>query len=465
MKYPHIFLIAFIFWLLASCKNPKSSQTSYPEVDALFTERIAKDEPGCALAIIRDGEITYQKGYGMANLDYEIPLSPSSVFRIASVSKQVTAACIHLLAQEGKLSLDDDIRKYFPDLPDYGYTITIRHMIHHTSGLRDYVNLFYLAGFSDDDHYSDEELLQMIFRQKALNFPPGEEFLYCNSGYFLLGQIVGQVSGQNLRAFAEENIFQPLGMTHTHYHNNHKEVVPDRAMGYSPTKEGYEVAVTTLDMIGDGGIFTTVGDYSKWGENYDHHKVGGEKLYKAMVTRGILNNGDTLTYASGIDVDRYRGLLTFSHGGSWVGYRTYFLHFPEEKLSIIIFANLSSLWPGGLAWEVADIVLVDKLAPRESFSSPQPEPEEKVEIPAPFMAGLEGTYYSEELDAYYTISREKDVYQFHAPRLNVSPILTRPSGDMLIQNWITLEVDKVGADIRGLNMGADRVKNIYLEKL
>ncbi len=461
----HLLILSLNLGLLLSCQTPKQTTPSRPEIDALFEAYDKEDSPGFVLAIMQDGEITYQKGYGMANLDYGIPLSPSSVFRIASVSKQVTAACIQLLALDGKLSLDDDVRDYFPKLPDYGHTVTIRHMIHHTSGIRDYVGLFYMAGFSDDDHYSDEELIEMVFRQKELNFPPGEDYLYCNSGYFLLGQIVEKITGQNLREFAQERIFQPLGMENTHFHNNHKEVVANRATGYSPTKEGYDISVTTLDMIGDGGVFTTVQDFAKWANNYEQLSVGGEDFLTAMETRGILNSGDTLTYASGIDVDTYRGLKTLSHGGAWVGYRTFFLRFPEENTNIILFANRSDVWPGGFGWKVADILLADKMTAKEPEPERGDDQEEKERITAPYLKGLEGQYYSEELDAYYTISWEEDTYQFHLPRLQTGPIHADENGRMSIWNWITLDPVFEGGTLSGIKMGADRVKNIYLRKL
>ncbi|MFB3126207.1 MAG: serine hydrolase domain-containing protein, partial [Candidatus Acidiferrales bacterium] len=236
-----------------------SADTLTNRVDKVFAQWDKPGSPGCALGVIKGGELIYKRGYGMANLEHNIPISSTSVFRIGSTSKQFSALSILLLVEEGKLSLDDNIRKYLPEMPDYGSPVTIRHLIHHSSGIRDYLTLMSLVGKGDDDFYTDEDVVVMLARQRELNFNPGDRFLYSNSGYFLLSQIVKRASGQSLREYAAEKIFGPLGMQNTHLHDDHTLIVQSRASGYSPRKDGdYQINMTTLGMVGDGGVFTTV---------------------------------------------------------------------------------------------------------------------------------------------------------------------------------------------------------------
>jgi CubicO group peptidase (beta-lactamase class C family) len=339
-------------------------------VDKLFAEWGRADSPGCALGIIQDGQFVYKRGYGMATLEHDVPITSWTVFRIASTSKQFTAMCIALLVEQGRIALDDDIHKYLPELPEYEYPITIRHLVHHTSGLRDYLELMELAGTRDEDFYTDDEGLEMLARQKALNFAPGEEYLYSNTGYYLLGIIVRRVSGQSLRAFAEENVFRPLGMANTHFHDDHTEIVARRATGYSPNEEkekgGYRIDETTLNLVGDGGVFTTVEDLFLWDQNFYRNRLGlgGNALIRQILTPGTLNNGSPLNYAFGLVAGNYKGLRTISHSGGFVGFRAEMIRFPEQKFSVICLANLSTIDPTHLARQVADIYLADQLEER-----------------------------------------------------------------------------------------------------
>jgi CubicO group peptidase (beta-lactamase class C family) len=345
--------------------QPVESKTD--RVDSLFAEWDRADSPGCALGIIEDGQLVYKRGYGMATLEHGVPITYRTVFRIASTSKQFSATCIALLVEQGRIALDDDVHKYLPELPEYGYPITIRHLVHHTSGLRDYLELMELAGMRDQDFYTDDEVLEMLARQKALNFAPGEEYLYSNTGYYLLGTIVRRVSGQSLRTFAEENIFHPLGMARSHFHDDHAEIVPRRATGYSPNEEkekgGYRIDETTLNLVGDGSVFTTVEDLSLWDQNFYHNRLGqgGDALIRQILTPGTLNNGDPLNYAFGLVAGDYKGLRTISHSGGFVGFRAEMIRFPGQKLSVICLANLSTIDPTHLARQVADIYLADQL--------------------------------------------------------------------------------------------------------
>jgi len=345
------------------------------KVDALFDKWDSTISPGAALAIIQDGEIIYKRGYGMANLEQNIPITSKTVFRIGSTSKQFTAACIALLSLQGKLSLDDDIRKYLKEFPAYDKPVTIRHLIHHTSGLRDYLGLAYLSGKSNDDFYSPEDTVAMIARQKGLNFIPGDEHLYSNSGYFLLGVIVSRVSGKSLNKFAQEHIFKPLGMHDTHFHDDYTMIVKSRADGHAHTKNGFKISNTTLNHVGDGGVFTTVEDLYLWDQAFYDYKLGKE-LMDLMHQTGTLNDGKKLEYAFGLTVNEYKGLKLVSHGGAFVGFRAELIRFPEERFSVICLANLGSINPSKLCRQVADIYLADKFTeetpPEQEAASPTP---------------------------------------------------------------------------------------------
>lgn len=349
-------LIAILFASYAAAQGP--AEDIQKQVDKVFAAFDKPGSPGCALGVIRDGQLVQSRGYGLANLEHNLPITGSSVFDIGSTSKQFTATAILLLEQQGKLSLGDDIRKHIPELPDYGHPITIRHLLNHTSGLRDYLTLMALAGTDFDGITGDAEALRLITRQKALNFPPGDEHLYSNSGFFLLSIIVKRASGKSLREFAAENIFGPLGMTSTHFHDNHAEIVPRRATGYAPRREGgFQIDMSGFEQTGDGAVYTTVEDLLLWDRNFYEPKVGGPKLLEQVHSTGVLNNGEKLTYAAGLVVSQYKGLKTVSHGGAWAGYRADLLRFPEQKFSVICLCNVANSNPSRLARQVAEVYL------------------------------------------------------------------------------------------------------------
>lgn len=335
------------------------------QVDKIFAEYGASS-PGCALGVVRDGGLVYSKGYGLASLEHGVPLTPQSVFDIGSVAKQFTAASILLLAQDGKLSLDDDVRKFVPEMPDYGTPITLRHLLHHTSGIRDYIALLTLGGINIEDVATQEESLAFIARQKTLVFRPGDEYSYSNSGYFLLSVIVERVSGKTMRAFAQERIFGPLGMTSTQYLDDHTLVIPRRATSYLPRPEGGFLLVTSdWKQTGDGGILTTVEDLAKWDQNFYDPKVGGPALIEQLETTGVLNSGEKIEYARGLAVDEYRGLRRVSHNGGWMAFVSEMIRFPTERFSVITLCNLGTADMTAMTLQVVDLYLVDRLQPAD----------------------------------------------------------------------------------------------------
>src|SRR5580765_2413087 len=332
-------------------------------VDKVFEKWNRTDSPGCALSVMKDGHIVYKHGYGMADLDHNVTITSSTVFHVASMSKQFTAAAILLLAQQGKLSLDDDVRKYIPELPDFGSTITIRHLIHHTSGLRDQWSLLQLAGWRySQDLITDEDVLSVLTMQKDLNFKPGEKHVYCNTGYTLLAIIVKRVSGMSFREFTTKNIFEPLGMKSTFFRDDHAEIVKNNAYGYEPAKgETFRISITNFDTAGATSLHTTVEDLALWDENFYHPRVGGPSLPEQMLQKGKLNNGEVLDYAFGLVLEKYRGLDTVDHAGGDAGYRSDMTRFPGQHFSAAVLCNSADTHPTGLVRKVADIYLAKDL--------------------------------------------------------------------------------------------------------
>lgn len=332
-------------------------------IDRIFAQWDRSDSPGCALGVFRDGRIVYARGYGMANLELGVALSPQSVLDIGSTSKQFTAMSVVLLAQQGKLSLDDDVRKHIPELPAYEKPVTIRHILTHTSGLRDYLTLWYLAGIDDADYTTEAEALEVIARQKVLNFAPGEQRLYSNSGFFLASVLVERASGKSLAQFAEENIFRPLGMRHTRFNNDHTSIIPGRATGYARRDGGgYSTSMSDFEQIGDGGVLTSIEDLQLWDENFYTGKVGGRAAIELLHQRAVLNNGRTESFALGLIVDTHRGQRRVRHGGSWAGYRAELMRFPDQHLSVATLCNLAGTDPTTLARRVAEVYLAPAFA-------------------------------------------------------------------------------------------------------
>jgi CubicO group peptidase (beta-lactamase class C family) len=341
------------------------------KVDQVFAAYDKPDTPGCALGIVRDGEFIYKKGYGTASLELGVPLTPQSVFYMGSVSKQFTAASVVLAAEQGYLSLDDDVRKYIPELPSYTKTITLRQMLHHTSGFRDILGLLLLAGRNFEDIHPTSELLDLLSRQKAINYLPGDEFLYSNTNFFLMSVVIRRATGKPLSQFADENIFKPLGMTHTRFYDDHTAVVSGRVPAYEPRPDGgFRIDWSTnFDKIGDGGLMSSVDDLLEWDRNFYANKLGKGTLLKEIETQGVLNNGKQIEYALGLFISTYRGLPIVEHGGALFGYRTELLRFPQQKFSVITLCNVGTSNPGRLSYQIADLYLRGKLAPEPPASA------------------------------------------------------------------------------------------------
>ncbi len=353
--------------------------------DAIFAAVDSRRSPGCAIAVMRDGRIIYSRGYGMADLATGIPNTPATVFHVGSVAKQFTASAVLLLAQDGLVGLDDDVRRYVPEVPDFGLApITIRHLLHHTSGLRDQWELLVLAGWRySRDLISDTDVLNVVSRQRRLNFAPGSAWAYSNTGYTLLARVVARASGKSFRQFTTERIFRPLGMQRSFFRDDHAEIVADIAHGYRPAGDGYRLAPTHLDTVGATSLLTTAEDLARWDGHFLTPRIGGAELIRQQLAPGALDNGQQLDYAAGLVIGSYRGLRTIEHGGGDAGYVADLLRFPDQRFGVAVLCNTATIDPSSAARRIADI----HLAPLFNRAEPQ-----TLELSTAVLASRVGTY-------------------------------------------------------------------------
>jgi CubicO group peptidase (beta-lactamase class C family) len=445
--------------------------TPDPQIDAIFSAWDKKDSPGCALGVFKDGKVAYSRGYGMASLEHGAPITKDSVFYAGSVSKQFTAMTAALAIQQGKLSYDDPIRKYLPELPPYADAIKVSNLLHHTSGLRDYNTLLSIAGRRDEDAWDNRVVLQMTARQTQLNFQPGDEYLYSNTGYTLLATIVERATGTKFADFADANIFKPLGMEVTHYHVDAKRLVHGRALAYEGRDGLWTLDTPVNERAGAGGVYTNIPDLLKWDENFYTGRVGGPDVLKRIQTQGKLNDGKTLTYAWGLEIGTYRGLRIVEHGGSLGGYRAHILRFPSQHTSIALLCNLGTIVPSGLARRVANAVIGDR------FTQPAPAAPAsaggrgggslQTPPPATMPAGTSfadyaGTYVSAEVDGTFTVTVD-------GPKLllkretDVEPAVMQAGGtpDEFRARGLTIRFQRdAGKRVTALSVDAGRVRDI-----
>jgi CubicO group peptidase (beta-lactamase class C family) len=338
--------------------NAQLSEEKSRQIDSIFLSWNQPNHPGGTVGIMKEGKVVYSKAFGLASLEYLVPNTPGTRFNIASVSKQFTSMGIVLLDLQGKLSMDDDIRIHLPELPDFGDTITIRHLMHHTSGLRSLHALLGLAGWRGDDSRTNEDLLRLMKNQKDLNFPPGNEYLYCTTGYMFMADIIERVSGETFADWMLENVLLALGMIHTYVEDDYSRVVPSNATSYYDSNDSdFSRAVEFWGYVGSGNIHSTTGDLLNWLSCYYHPPTGWEDAFELMQTRGILNKGDTLSYAFGVMVDEYKTHRRLQHGGAIGGYRSMAQAFPDEELNLVLLTNFSSSDVGSKIGRMADLML------------------------------------------------------------------------------------------------------------
>jgi len=384
---------------LAAQQTAPSDLTA--KIDRVF-DRFTRTTPGCGVGLAKDGRPLYVHAYGSSNLEYDVPNTENTVFESGSVAKQFTASAMLMLVADGKVSLDDDIRKYLPEVPSFGgQTIRIRNLLTHTSGLRDQWGLLGIEGRGPGTQvHSLATTLDLVAHQKMLNFLPETDYLYSNTGYALAALIIERVSGKSLQDFTQERLFKPLGMTHTQWRDDFTRVVPNRATAYNGSEAtGFHQDMPFTDMIGNGGVLSTMGDLLKWNENLDHPVVGGPRYVDAMQTQMRLTNGRVLSYALGLEVVDYQGVREVGHGGSTAGYRTFLARYPEQHVSAAVWCNAAYANPTVLLHQVVDLVLV------KSASAAQQAVAQKVESSSPeLLTRWAGMYRDPHTDQTVTVS-------------------------------------------------------------
>ncbi len=463
---------AIVAMSLALAATPDlQSRTSNLQVDGVFAAWDTRSSPGCAMGVFENGATTYAKGYGMASLEHEVPITPASVFYAGSVSKQFTAMGAAIAMQQGRLSYDDPIRKYLPELPAYADAIKVSHLLHHTSGLRDYNTLLAMAGRRDEVAWDNRVVLQMTARQSALNFTPGDEYLYSNTGYTLLASVVERATGQAFAAFADAHIFKPLDMGVSHYHVDATRLVRHRALAYGGRAGQWTLDTPINERAGAGGLYTSIPDLQKWDENFYSGRVGGAEVLRKLQTPGSLNGGKPIAYAWGLQIGEYRGLPIVEHSGALGGYRAHLLRFPAQHTSVALLCNASTIATTPLSRRVADIVLKDR------FTAP---------VPAAVPSGVAGSilgrlpdsgtavayqayagaYYSEELDAMFTISANGNDVRLQRDTDPV-PIVLRMEGptDEFRAAGLTIRFRRDAAQkVTGFSVDSGRVRGIMFTR-
>ena len=399
-------------------------------IDSLLSEYDART-PGVAVVVVRNGQVSFAKGYGMANLEYETPITPRTVFHVASVSKQFTAFAIYLLSKDGKLSLDDDIRRFIPELPDFGKPIRIRHLLAHTSGLRDQWAMLTLAGWQMEDVITTEQIVRLASRQRGLNFATGSAFGYSNTGYTLLAEAVKRISGMSFAEFARANIFTPLGMHSTFFYDDfHKVLDRNRAYSYERVNGQFAKRELHYSTAGATSLMTTAEDLAKWVNNFANPVVGDVQVIRDFNAVSTLDAGgpviwgaspgDTTYHAKGQVHYKHRGASVISHGGHDAGFRAVLMRFPEHNLAVITLSNNEHYTMLGKVLPIAELYLADQLEPTVAATGSRPPARNSVTPPAIShrLADFAGDYRSEELSTEYRLEVRNGKLIMTHPRLS-----------------------------------------------
>ncbi|MCB0278139.1 MAG: beta-lactamase family protein [Calditrichaeota bacterium] len=468
----NIFLIA----ILSFSASSQSTHTLESKIDALFQE-YRSGTPGVAVAVVKNGAILFKKGYGSANLEYDIPISTKTRFHVASVSKQFTAFAIYLLADQGKINLDDDISTYFPELPKYKKPIRIRHLLAHTSGLRDQWALLTLAGWRMEDVITTEQILNLVFRQTGLNFEPGSQFLYSNTGYTLLARIVEHVTGQSFSNYTKEAIFDPLMMNDTEFYDDYHKVIKDRAYSYEQINSKFLKKKLNYSTVGATSLFTTVEDLAKWVSNFHQPIVGTAKLIKSFNDVSLLDNsspviwsqraGRIIYHAKGQLKYEHKGLTVMSHGGHDAGFRAVLTRFPEHQFAVITLSNNEDYPMISKVMPVAELYLENYLQPTEIISTEQSENKAQPYEKTTDLDQFSGFYANDELSTTYQILVKNGQLIMRHHRLEDIQLNETASGHFSGINSFPIELvftksDKKVQSFTISNFGA---KNIVFKKI
>jgi CubicO group peptidase (beta-lactamase class C family) len=475
MRNKLIMITASSFLISISVKAQSTNDSIKSKINGLFKQFDNQNSPGAAVVIVKDGEIVYKKEFGIANLEYGIPIKSNSIFHIGSVSKQFTAFSILLLEDQGKLSLDDDIRIYLPEINEFRSKIKIRHLIHHTSGLREIEGLLQLCGISTADLIEEEQLMRLIIRQSDLNFNPGDELEYCNTGYILLAKIVERITDESFSQWTEKNIFKPLGMVNSQFYRDCTEIVKKRAYPYWIPADDKKLikGILNYSYVGPTSVFTTSDDMAKWLNNFTQPKVGNEQIINKMLFEtDTLNNGELLDYGYGIGVTLHKGHKVNLHSGHDAAYRAADLYFPEHNLGIAILSNFYSINPMEYGFKIADMFLEDKTVSHQSVDNKHTAKETEFEgnfsIQPKNLKEYEGKYFSNELQIIYDIKLQDTTLILTFWR-NEDVVLTTEQNDYFTGNqWWVRKIKfsrNEKREIIGFKLTSGRVRTLKFQKI
>ena len=437
-----------------------------PLVNRVFARWDSTTGPGCAVGIDRAGAKRFTRAFGEADLEYDIPNKPETIFEAGSISKQFTAAATVLLALDGKLDLSDDVRKYVPELPTYERPITIRHLLNHTSGLRDWGEIAALAGWPRETRvHTHDDVLDILAHQRALNYPPGDRYSYTNSGYNLLAIIVSRVSGQTFATFTRERIFTPLGLTSTQWRDDFRRIVKGRAQAYSRSRDGrWELEMPFENVHGNGGLLTTVSDLLTWTAMLEHPTPAWKPMVDSLHVRGRLTNGDTITYALGLVVSEYRGVPRVEHSGATAGYRADVLRFPGRGLAVAVLCNAANANPSLYANQLVDSLLAPALGPVPARAE-RPRPDSATWKPnAGELAAYAGTYYSPDVETTLEASVKDGVltlFRRPAARFAMRPVSRDTFAGFDDRVWFTRDAS---GRVNALHVAGGRAYDVVFER-
>lgn len=453
--------------------SQSSNEIIERKIDSLFSG-YDTETPGVSIAVVRNGQIIFKKGYGMATLEYNIPITPKTIFHVASVSKQFTAFSIYLLEKHGKISFEDDIRKFIPELPDYGKTIKIKHLLAHTSGLRDLWALLTLAGWHLEDVITTDQIIKLAINQKGLNFETGTAFGYCNTSFTLLAETVKRITGRSFASFTKANIFEPLEMTNTQFYDDFQGIVKNRAYSYEIRNHGYIKKELNYSNVGPTSLFTTVEDLSKWANNFSNPIVGDTQLIREFNKISLLDNNkpviyratvkDTLYHAKGQLHWYHKGLKLISHGGHDAGFRAFLARFPENDLSIITLSNDEHYNILKNGFEIADLHLKDEFKDIIAIDNPSnQDSNDNTEKYSTNLKDFIGKYYSNELTTNYAVKVQGDKLVMTHKRLSDIELTQIGSDKFSGTNHFSFEMEflRNGKGVIGFaisNFGAKNIK-------
>ena len=451
--------------LLAPSATAGQQAEAHDAVDRVFADWSSTEAAGCAVGVERDGHRVLSRAYGMADLEHDVRNTPATIFEAGSVSKQFTAAAIILLVQDGLLRLDDDVRRYVPELPDYGSTITIRHLLTHTSGLRDWGSIAAIGGWSRSTAtHTHDHVLDILSRQSALNFEPGAEYSYSNSGYNLLAIIVDRVSGMSFADFSRARIFEPLGLRDTQWRDDYTRIVKGRASAYAMRNGAWVIDRPIENVHGNGGLLTTVADLLEWNDALAAGTLGGASFVEMMHDRGVLNSGRTITYASGLVVSELGGVPEISHTGATSGYRAFLARYPDQRLGVAVLCNAGNVNPGLVGRSVARHML-GQPAPAAVATTETRRDAMPAQLTAAALQEFAGDYYSADAAATFTVRVEGGRLAL-LRRPDVRVVLTPVSEDVFAAGPVGRIRFVRGADggVTGLSMQQDRVYDLRFER-